>query len=47
MFIARVDKTKLIKAVIVAEHRNLDIVSANVACEADGVVIVMVSYQCD
>ena len=46
MFIARVDKTKRIKAVIVTEHRNLDMVSANVACEADGVIIVMVSYQC-
>ena len=44
-FITRVDKTKRIKAVIVTEHRNLDMVSANVACEADGVVIVMVSYQ--
>ena len=47
MVIARVDKTKRIKAVIVTEHRNLDMVSANVACQADGVFIVMVSYQCD
>ena len=47
MVIARVDKTKGIKAVIVTEHRNLDMVSANVACEADGVFIDMVSYQGD
>ncbi|KAK0514536.1 hypothetical protein JMJ35_003153 [Cladonia borealis] len=41
MFVARVDNTKSIKAVVVTEQGNLDMVSANVAREADGVFIIM------
>ena len=44
-FIAGVDKTKSIKAVIVTGHRNLDMVSSNIAPGAHGVIIIMVSYQ--